>query len=521
MLDLTGSLGIPTVLRRSASSRQAGETGIVSSAELALTSSGGGPAFRHSAMSSGSRSDHAGHDHDGHDHSDHDNHAGHDDHAGHDHDDHDGHDHGDHAGHDHGDHAGHDHDDHAGHDHGDHAGHDHDDHAGHDHGDHAGHDHDDHAGHDHGDHAGHDHGDHAGHDHDDHAGHDHDDHDDRDHDDHAGHDHDDHDHDDHAGHDHDDHGHGHHGHAHDLRGASRRSLIVALTLITTYMFAEVVGGILSGSLALIADAGHMLTDAAAIVMALVAMWIADKAASAERTFGYQRAEVLAALINAAGLWLIAGWIVFEAYHRAFREEVHVDGWPVLIVGTGGLLINIAAAWVLHRSSQHSMNVEGAFQHVIADLMGSVGVIISAILILTFEWALADPVLSVAIAVLILFGSRHLMYTVFNVLLEGTPGHIDVYRLCKELEDVEGVTLIHDVHVWTITSGNEAFSAHILIDPAYTGDVGQMQTTMQDLVHNEFGIKHVTIQLERTAAACTEDHHVDHLIAESGQAEKLL
>ena len=429
-------------------------------------------------MSSGSRSGHAGHDHD--------------DHAGH------GHGHDDDAGHGHDDRAGHGHDDHA---HDDHAGHAHDDHAGHDHDDRAGHGHDDHAGHAHDDRAGHDHDDHAGHDHDDHAGHDHDDHEGHDHDDHG-------------------HGHGHHDHAHDLRGASRRSLFIALTLITTYMFAEVVGGILSGSLALIADAGHMLTDAAAIMMALIAMWIADKAASAERTFGYQRTEVLAALINTVGLWLIAGWIVFEAYHRTFQEEVHIDGWPVLIVGTGGLLINIAAAWVLHRSSEHSMNVEGAFQHVIADLLGSVGVIISAILILAFEWTLADPILSVVIAVLILIGSRHLMYTVFNVLLEGTPGHIDVYRLCKELEDIEGVTLIHDVHVWTITSGNEAFSAHILIDPGYPGDVDQMLTAMQDIVHNEFGITHVTIQLEKTVAACTEDHHVDHLLAESGQAEKL-
>ena len=147
---------------------------------------------------------------------------------------------------------------------------------------------------------------------------------------------------------------------------------------------------MSGSLALIADAGHMLTDAAAILMALVAMWIADREASIERTFGYQRAEVLAALINTFALWLIAGWILFEAYHRTFSEEVHVDGLPVLIVGFGGLLINIVAAWILHRSSEHSMNVEGAFQHVLADLLGSVGVIISAILILTLGMAARRP-----------------------------------------------------------------------------------------------------------------------------------
>ena len=231
------------------------------------------------------------------------------------------------------------------------------------------------------------------------------------------------------------------------------------------MLAEVVGGVLSGSLALIADAGHMLTDAAAIVMALIAMWIAEKEASIERTFGYQRAEVLAALLNLFALWLIAGWIVFEAYHRAFREDVPINGWPILWVGLGELLINLVVAWILHASSQHSMNVEGAFQHVIADLLGSVGVVIAAIFVLTLGWDLVDPILSVVIALLIVWSSRSLMTTVFQMLLEGVPKHIDVYSLCSDIEDVEGVTLIHDVHVWTITSGSEAFTAHVLVDPS--------------------------------------------------------
>ena len=408
---------------------------------------------------------------------------------------HEGHDH-----HSHDDHEGHDHDDHEAHDHGGHEGHDHDDHEGHDHDDHEGHDHDDHEGHDHDDHEAHDHDDHEGHDHDDHEGHDHDDHEAHDHDDHEGHDHDDHEGHDHGGHD----------HAHDLRGASRRNLIIALVLISTYMVAEVVGGVLSGSLALIADAGHMLTDAAAILMALVAMWIADREASIERTFGYERAEVLAALANTFALWLIAGWILLEAYHRTFSEEVHVDGLPVLIVGFGGLLINIAAAWILHRSSGHSMNVEGAFQHVLADLLGSVGVIISAILILTLEWNLADPIISVVIALLIVWSSRHLMLTVLNTLLEGVPKHIDVYRLCSDIEELEGVTLIHDVHVWTITSGSEAFTAHVLVDPSFAGDLTLLLNRMKDIAHQEFGINHVTIQLEQSVAGCVEDHHVGHL-----------
>ena len=191
-------------------------------------------------------------------------------------------------------------------------------------------------------------------------------------------------------HDHNDHGdhddQGNHDHSHDFRDASRRSLLIALALITSYMIAEVIGGLLSGSLALLADAGHMLTDAAAIAMALIAMWIAQRPASIERTFGYHRAEILAALANTFALWLIAGWILYEAFQRAFgREEVgDIHGMTVLLVGIGGLLVSLAAAWILHRSSEHSLNVEGAMQHVIADLLGSVAVVISAVLILTLS-----------------------------------------------------------------------------------------------------------------------------------------
>ena len=270
-----------------------------------------------------------------------------------------------------------------------------------------------HADHDHDAHDGHDHDAHDGHDHDAHDGHDHDDHDDHDHDDHDDHDHD----------DHDDHGHGHagHDHAHDLRGASRRNLILALVLISTYMVAEVIGGVISGSLALIADAGHMLTDAAAIGMALFAMWIAERGATIERTYGYYRTEILAAFMNALALWLIVGWILWEAYHRFARDEHHVDGWPVLIVGIGGLLVNIAAAWILHRSSGHSINVEGAFQHVLADLMGSVGVVISGTVIILTEWTLIDPILSVVIGLLILYSSWNLVMQVFPRAAGGSTG----------------------------------------------------------------------------------------------------
>ena len=285
-------------------------------------------------------------------------------------------------------------------------------------------------------------------------------------------------------------------------------------LITGYMFAEIVGGILSGSLALLADAGHMATDAGAIGLALGAMWIAQREASPERTFGFYRVEVLAAMLNVIALWLIVAWIFFEAYHRFTIEETHVDGAPVLIVGTGGLIVNIVAALILHRSSGHSLNAEGAFQHVLADLLGSVGVIVAAVLILAFEWHLADPIISMIIGLLILVASRGLLLQVFHVLIEGTPEHIDVYELCNDIEEVEGVTLIHDVHVWTITSQSESFSAHVLIDPTHEGDVDEMITEMQDIAHNRYGIEHVTIQVESTLDGCTEDHHVGHLMHRS-------
>ena len=157
-----------------------------------------------------------------------------------------------------------------------------------------------------------------------------------------------------------------------------------------------------------------------------------------------------------------------------------------------------------------MNVEGAFQHVLADLLGSVGVVVSAVLIMTLGWQNADPVLSALIALLILWSSRHLMYQVFQVLLEGVPKHIDVYQFCSDIEELEGVTIIHDVHVWTITSGSEAATLHVLVDPEMIRDGDKLLNRMQDIIHNKYGISHVTIQLEGSAAKCKEDHHVDHL-----------
>ncbi len=356
------------------------------------------------------------------------------------------------------------------------------------------------------DHHDHDHAD--GHEHD-HA-HEHHDHD-HGHEHHA-HEHHEHDHHDHGHHHHHHHGFGGHDHSAELRNASKQSLIGALVLITGYMFAEVIGGILSGSLALIADAGHMLTDAASIALALVAMQFAMRAESAERTFGFHRLEILAALVNALTLWLIAAWVVVEAFHR-IQEVPEVQGLLMLSVGTVGLIVNILAAWILHRSAGHSLNVEGAFQHVIADLLGSVGVVISGTLVWAFGWTLADPIVSVVIAVLILLSTWRLLAKVVHVLLEGVPEHVDVYRLCSSMEDVEGVVLIHDIHVWTIAQGYDALNAHVLVDrelPA--SELDPLLRRLRKIASRDFGIHHITIQMEQSLEGCTEHHHVDHLHA---------
>ena len=239
------------------------------------------------------------------------------------------------------------------------------------------------------------------------------------------------------------------------------------------MTIEVIGGMLSGSLGLLAHAAHMTTDAVAVGLALFAMWIAERPATIMRTFGFHRTEVLVVMFNALALWVLASWILFEAYQR-FTEHTaghghEIEGGLMLIVASTGLVINSISALILYRSSRHSINVEGAFWHIMADLLGSVAVVISGVITLLFDWDIVDPILSVIIALLILITSVRLAVKVFNVLLQNVPRGLDMYRLCSALEDVEGVTLVHDVHAWTLTPGYEFFTAHVMIEPRYRGD----------------------------------------------------
>ena len=316
-------------------------------------------------------------------------------------------------------------------------------------------------------------------------------------------------------------GHHHHGgfagghdHSHDLRAASRKSLVIALALILSYMVAEVVGGILSGSLALLADAGHMLADAAAIGIALGATYLSGKAHTPRQTYGYHRLEILAALLNVLAVWLVAFGVIREAIHR-FSEPPAVDGLAVLAVGVVGLVVNLAAAWILRRPARYSVNVEGAFAHVIADLLGSVGVVVSGILVWAFGWALADPVLSMVIGGLILASTWRLLAKVIHVLLEGVPDHVDIHEVGRRMEALEGVSLVHDLHVWTLSPGNDALTAHVVVDDHHANAFDPLLRRLQEIASHEFGIRHITIQMERSPDRCTENHHFSRARAAPG------
>ncbi len=317
------------------------------------------------------------------------------------------------------------------------------------------------------------------------------------------------------GHDHSHHhhhgGHGHHDHDHDLRGASRRGLKTALILIATFMVVEVIGGVISGSLSLLADAGHMLTDAASIVLALVALHFSDLPASWERTYGYRRLEVLAALVNALSLCVIIGGVLWEAYRR-LRTVPEVEGGLMLGIGLAGLVVNVLAMLVLRRSAKGNLNVEGALQHIVADLLGSVAVVVSGALVLAFGWTIVDPILSVVISILIGISAWRLLAKVFNVLLQGVPEHVDLYKLCAALEDLPGVTFVHDVHVWSLAADYDVLTAHILVDPELqTEDLKLMRGQVQELAKRDYNLRHVTVQLEYTTDGCHDEvHHFDHL-----------
>ena len=273
---------------------------------------------------------------------------------------------------------------------------------------------------------------------------------------------------------------------------SRRRLTLALGITAVVMVIELVGGWLAGSLALLADAGHMLADAAALAVALFAAWIAQRPATAQRSFGFMRLEILAALVNGAVLIAVAVGIGVEAWRR-LQAPPPVDGALLLGVASVGLVANLAAVAILHRGHEHSLNQKGAYLHVLGDLLGSVGALAAGALVLVAGWTLADPVISLIIGVLVLVSAWRLIKESSDVLLEATPAHIALSDVHDRIVSVPGVDSVHDLHLWTVTSGVVAMSGHLVVrNPTDNQPVlEEIQGRMRAL-----GINHVTVQMER-------------------------
>jgi cobalt-zinc-cadmium efflux system protein len=282
-----------------------------------------------------------------------------------------------------------------------------------------------------------------------------------------------------------------------------RALRLVFGLTLGYFLVEVVAGILTNSLALLADAAHMLTDTAGLGLALFASWIAQRPAPPSKTYGYYRAEILAALTNAVVLFLISIYILYEAYRR-LQDPPEVASLPMLIVASVGLLVNLIGLRMLHAGAQESLNVRGAFLEVLGDALGSLGVLAAGVIMLTTSWYYADPLFSVFIGVFILPRTWRLLTQAVNVLLEGAPPHVDVEAVRQALLGVEGVTDVHDLHIWTITSGLHALSAHVVLkDEATSEDAQRVLERIHALLKERFDIDHTTIQIEQPSRSPRE------------------
>lgn len=295
-----------------------------------------------------------------------------------------------------------------------------------------------------------------------------------------------------------------------IRSAShRRLLAISLTLTATIMVVQVVGALLTGSLALLADAAHMFTDASALVIALIAAAVAARPADDRRTFGYQRAEVFGALVNAIILIVLSGWVGIEAIGRLLNPgEVEVAGGLMLVVAVAGLLANAISMWLLSRAQRTSINVRGAYLEVMGDLIGSAMVIVAAIVIVTTGWMPADAIASMAIAVLIIPRAIALLREVFSVLSESAPKGTAVADIRQHLLDYDGVVGVHDVHVWQLTRGAPVFTAHVSVEPALLADgrSARLLADMQECLAAHFDVEHSTFQIEPAERTDCEPHH---------------
>jgi cobalt-zinc-cadmium efflux system protein len=280
-----------------------------------------------------------------------------------------------------------------------------------------------------------------------------------------------------------------------VRARNRRVLTLVLGLTLVFTAVEIVGGLLTGSLALLADAVHMLSDNLALALALFAVWLAGRPSTPERSFGYQRAEILAALVNGVILVVLAIWIFIEAWGRLMDPPDVLAGW-MAVVAAVGLAVNLVAAAILARAGHDTLNMRAAFRHVIADALGSAGVLVAALVILLTGWGYADPLAGALIAVAVLASSWSVLRDSVNILLEGAPKGIDPRELGRRLAEAPGVVEVHDLHVWTITSGFPSLSAHVLV--ARDDDCHARRRELEELLLTEYGIEHTTLQVDHAA-----------------------
>ncbi len=301
-------------------------------------------------------------------------------------------------------------------------------------------------------------------------------------------------------HDHGPHGHTHtHAHAHD-HASDRRALLGALVVTVVFLVAEIVGGYLANSLALLADAGHMFTDAGALALSLFVAWFSRRPTTPEKTYGYLRWEILAAFINGSLLLAVSLGIILEAASRLRHPEPVATG-TMLAVATAGLVANAVAAWLLHRGHTHNLNVRGAYLHVLGDLLGSVGTVVAALVIRSTGVLAADPIASIAVTLLVVRSAWRLVRESVDILLEATPAHVSLGEVRARLEALPGVHGIHDLHVWSVTTGVIAMSAHAVVPAA--GDHDEVLRGAVEAMRG-FGIGHVTLQIEREAL-CAGGH----------------
>jgi len=300
------------------------------------------------------------------------------------------------------------------------------------------------------------------------------------------------------------HQHDHHHH----RQAGQKGLFITLVLTGLVMLAEFVGGWLSGSLALLSDAGHMLTDVLAIGLSLLAMRFALQPATEKKTYGFYRLEILAALANGVTLILLSGYIFYEAWQR-FRSPAEIRSGLMIVVALVGLAANVIGFFVLRSSSRHSLNVRGAFLHVIGDMLSSIAVVLGGIMIKFTGLYIVDPILSVLIGLIILKGAYDLVRESVDILLEATPAGIEGEAIEKALKDIPGVRAVHHMHVWSLSSGIHALSAHVQIDDQMTSQSDGLLAEIREMLEHEFGILHTTIQFE-----CTECNGVNCHITET-------